>query len=84
MRGTWRSKRQRWAFFCLLLIALLGYALTRGFYVGSEVQFKNAGYYVGYCKYLYLSGITLKSYGVGDIRDQASLANGYCPLLSND
>jgi hypothetical protein len=83
MRGTWRSKRQRWAFICSS-IALLGYTLTRGVYVGSEVQFKSAGYYVGYCKYLDPSGITLKSYGVGDIRDQSSLANGQCPLLSND
>jgi hypothetical protein len=80
----WLSARVKLALFCLVLITLLGYSLTRGVYVGSEVQFKRAGYYVGYCKYLYPSGITLKSYGVGDIRDQASLASSHCPFLNND
>ena len=38
----WLSVKLGWAFFCLLLIAPLGYGLTRGVYVGSEVQFVRA------------------------------------------
>ena len=65
-------------------VALLGYLLSRGVYVGSNTILNTASGLLVYekrCHYLYLSGVR-------DIRVNAGLAEedaqrGFCPLLGN-
>ena len=65
-------------------VALLGYLLSRGVYVGSNTILNTASGLLVYekrCHYLYLSGVR-------DIRmnaglDEEAAQRGFCPLLGN-
>jgi hypothetical protein len=76
-----------WAFFGLLVVLLLGYALTRGLFMGSLVKFEarsSGGYFAYYCRYLYPDGVRLKyGGGTGSNPTEAS-ENAFCPLLASE
>jgi hypothetical protein len=69
--------RLGWAYFGLLLAAVLAYELNRGIYVGSEVV--QVVYYYKHCRYLFPSGITVVKKGGWDSREEAQ--NQFCRLF---
>jgi hypothetical protein len=49
-----------WALFALVLIGMIGYALNRGVYIGSEAFYSADGRFRRECSYLFPSGVTIK------------------------
>jgi hypothetical protein len=78
-----------WAFFGLAVAMLLGYLLTIGIFIGTEVTTdprSSPPLYAKECKYLYLNGIRLVFNNRAVGRDQAEVEDnpeGFCPPFWN-
>ena len=77
-----------WAFFCLVVVFLFGYGLTRGIFVGSTTEYEASmgGFYFYNCRYLYPDGVRVKfGGGTGKTPKEAKESwGGVCPLLGSD
>lgn len=75
-----------WAFFALIIVALIGYLLTRGTFIGTTVTTERLSdgqvYYARRCRYLYASGVRLTLSGGDSTAFEEAKVAGYCPLLS--
>jgi hypothetical protein len=76
------------AFFILVVVFLLGYALTRGIFLGSTTEYEASmgGFYFYNCRYLYPDGVRVKfGGGTGKTPNEAKESwGGVCPLLGSD
>ncbi len=71
--------RLGWAFFGLIVVALIGYWLNRGLYVGWSVDEDPSGnkgrqWYIMHCHYLFPTGIE-RSYGGSGYSPDAAWGN---------
>jgi hypothetical protein len=74
-----------WAFFGSAVVALIGYVLNRGLYIGSTMEVTQLSerfpvpYYKKYCRYLYLNGVDLAFANSDTDREKAE--NAFCSPL---
>jgi hypothetical protein len=66
----------------LIILVMLGYALNRGLFVGSQIiryEDTGASYLARECRYLFPTGVTTIRKGAWPQRTDAE--NEYCPLF---
>ena len=76
-----------WAFFCLVVVFLFGYGLTRGIFVGSTTEYEASmgGFYFYNCRYLYPGGVRVRfGGGTGKTPSEAEASSpSFCPLFGS-
>jgi len=69
----------------IILVALFGYALNRGFYVGTRVIAYQGEYgqtwYARECDYLFPSGVSTTKANIAGQRTRENAENDYCHLF---
>jgi hypothetical protein len=79
-------RRMGWAVFALVAIALAGYVLNRGIYIGytlTSYRVGNRAYFLKKCRYLHLKGIDEVSVASSTHNPPAETDSDFCPPLKN-
>jgi hypothetical protein len=78
-------RRMGWAVFVLAVIALAGYVLNRGIYIGYTLTSYRVGdsiFFLKKCRYLHLNGADEVSVA-GSFARNPPAENVFCPALKN-